>query len=268
MTFAEHFENHPDFKHQQGLFFQHTFAPPEFVDHYLSLRQEEGRLLPDKIVGQLPSVSGDHPLRDEWSVRSRSAERMVRFLQKRKVHRVMEIGCGNGWLTNYLCQTLAADCCGVDVNGKELEQAVRIFSREGNPTFACGDILSSAFESCKADVIVLASVIQYFPDLNMLLDVLIDRLNPGGEIHIIDSPVYADHEVDRAKKSSQEYFGLNGHAGMQEYYHHHTWRSFQRRGYAVLYDPSSAIGKIRRMFAGASPFPWVMVPGRDWEGGQ
>ena len=266
MTFAEYFRNHPDFTFQQGLCVQHAFVPPKFVDHYLTLRQEEGRLLADKIVEQLPAVSGDHPLRDEWLARSKSAEGMVRFLQKRKVDSIMEIGCGNGWLTNYLCRTMGADCCGVDVNGKELEQAVRIFSREGNPTFVCGDILSSAFESCKADVIVLASVVQYFPDLYALLDVLIDRLNPGGEIHVIDSPIYPDHEVDQARKRSQEYFGINGHAEMQEYYHHHTWRSFQRRGYAVLHDPSSVVGRIKRMFARASPFPWVMVPGRDWGG--
>lgn len=265
MTFTEHFRNHPDFRLHQGLFFQNTFTPPEFVDHYLSLRQEEGRLLPDKVVGQLPFVSGENPIRAEWSVRRRSAERMVRYLQKKRVQSILEIGCGNGWLINYLCKALEADCCGVDVNEKELEQAVRVFSRDGGPAFVCGDVLSFAFESCKADVIILASAIQYFPDLHTLIDVLIDRLNPGGEIHVVDSPIYPDGEVDRARKRSQEYFELNGHAGMEPYYHHHTWRSFQRRGYAVLHDPSSVIGKIRRTLAGASPFPWVMVPGKDWE---
>ena len=264
MTFAEYFKNHPDFTLQHGLFLQHSFAPPGFVDHYLALRQEEGRLLPDPVVAQLPSVPEDHSQRAEWSVRRRSAERLVRFLEQKRVHRVMEVGCGNGWLTNYLCQALAADCCGVDVNGKELEQAARTFTRGGNPTFVYGNIFSSAFDDCKADVIVLASVIQYFPDVHELLGLLIDRLNPGGEIHIIDSPVYPEHKVDLAKKRSQEYFGLNGHAEMEEYYHHHTWRSFQRRSYAVLHDPSSVIGRIRRMFANASPFPWVMVPGKDW----
>lgn len=266
MTFAEYFKNHPGFKSQQGLFLQHTFAPPEFVGHYLALREEEGRLLPDSIVAELPSVPGDHPRRAEWLVRRRSAERLVRFLEKKRVHRVMEIGCGNGWLASYLCNALAADCCGVDVNERELEQAAKIFSHDGNPSFVCGDIHSPVFDDCKADVIVLASVIQYFPNVHELVSLLIDRLNPRGEIHIIDSPIYSEHEVDGAKKRSQEYFGLNGHAEMREYYHHHTWRSFQQRSYAVLHDPSSVVGKIKRMFAKASPFPWVMVPGKDWEG--
>lgn len=265
MTFAEYFSNHPDFRLQQGIFFQDTFVPPEFVKHYLTLREQEGRLLADNIVEQLPVTSGDNPMHAEWLLRKKSAEKLVRYLQGKRVHKVMEIGCGNGWLTNYLCKSLAIDCLGVDVNSIELEQAGRIFSRDGNPSFACGDVLSSAFDSCKADVIVLASVIQYFSDLPALIDLLINRLNPGGEIHIIDSPVYPEEEVDSARKRSHEYFGLNGHAAMHEYYHHHTWRSFQRRGYAVLSDPSSAIGKIRRLFSRTSPFPWVMVPGKDWE---
>lgn len=265
MTFSETFRNHPAFEERQGLFFQRDFSPPPVVDHYLALRTHEGRRMPDDIVAQLPAMPTGHPHAEEWSVRRRSAEALMRALAKKKVRSIMEIGCGNGWLTNYLCQGLAADCCGVDINESELEQAVRIYSRDSNPSFICGDIFSAAFDDSKADVIVLASVIQYFPDLGALLDKLINRLNPGGEIHVIDSPVYPEQDVDLAKQRSQEYFGLAGHASMEAYYHHHTWRSFQRRGYAVLHDPASFVGKIKRMFAHASPFPWVMVPGRDWE---
>lgn len=266
MTFSEYFTQHSGFGYEQGLFVQHGFVPPPLVDHYLALREVEGRLLPDPVVEQLPFVTNDHPQRAEWSVRKQSAERLAHTLAKKHVRSILEIGCGNGWLTKYLRDTLGADCCGVDVNRKELEQAVRVFSREGAPAFACGDILSSGFDDCKADVIILASVIQYFADLPALLDRVIDQLNPGGEIHVIDSPVYPEHEVDLAKRRSQDYFGLSGHAAMHEYYHHHTWRSFERHGYAVLHDPSSAVGKIKRMFSQASPFPWVMVPGKDWEG--
>ncbi|HEY4655698.1 MAG TPA: class I SAM-dependent methyltransferase [Cyclobacteriaceae bacterium] len=264
MTSSEYFRSHKEFEFQGGLYVQRDLPPSGFADQYLLLREQEGRLLPDALVSNLPSIPGDHPLYREWSVRKRSAERLVRYLKKKDVHAIMEIGCGNGWLTNYLCHALHADCCGIDITKNELEQAVRLFSRNGNPSFVYGDILSPAFDDCKADVMVLASVIQYFPDPPALLSKLIGRLNPGGEIHIMDSPVYREQEAASAKERSRKYFEHTGHTGMREHYHHHTWQSFQGHAYEIIHDPSSVAGWAKRLLVNASPFPWIRLgEGKD-----
>ncbi|HEX7014442.1 MAG TPA: class I SAM-dependent methyltransferase [Cyclobacteriaceae bacterium] len=256
--FRDYFSRHPSFRHREGLFHQSGIAYEAFEREYTALRTSEGRLLPDAIVKDLPHVPRQHPLRKEWLVRKRSAEALARYMKKTSPARVLEIGCGNGWLINFLAGQVEADYCGVDVNEIELKQAVRLFSTQDRITFVYGDITSSAFDECKTDVIVCASVIQYFPDLPSLLDRLKGMLCANGEIHIIDSPLYREGDAAAAKARSVDHFWKTGQPDMASYYHHHTWKSLKNDHYDVLHHPNSLSGRIKK-WLGYSPFPWVVV---------
>jgi SAM-dependent methyltransferase len=256
--FRAYFSQHKSFRNWEGLYYQLDAPLQDFEREYTALRTSEGRMLPDAIVTTLPRIPQHHPLYREWAVRRRSAKSLMRYLKKFDPDRILEIGCGNGWLTNFLASHLQADCCGVDVNEIELKQGVRLFSTTDRITFVYGDITSGVFDDCKTDVIICASVIQYFPNVTSLIDKLRGMLRPGGEIHIIDTPLYRDSDAAAAKARSVEHFTKLGHPAMASYYHHHAWESLSGYRYTVLHDPNSLPGRIKR-WMGHSPFPWIVV---------
>ena len=90
------------------------------VDLYLRVREKEGRLYSNDVVAQLPFVSDGHPLANEWRARSTSASRLTRCLSRQaKPLAILELGCGNGWLSNLLSKS-GHRVIGVDQNLYEL----------------------------------------------------------------------------------------------------------------------------------------------------
>ncbi|HEY8511506.1 MAG TPA: class I SAM-dependent methyltransferase [Cyclobacteriaceae bacterium] len=256
--FQTFFSSQASFRQWEGLFYQSGTGRRDFEREYTALRTVEGRMLPDVIVKTLPRLPRQHALHREWKVRERSAKSLSQYLKKKKPKTVLEVGCGNGWLTNFLASQLQADCCGIDVNEIELKQAVRLFSTNERVTFVYGDIESEAFNDCTVDVIVCASVIQYFRDVRLLIDRLKRMLNSGGELHIMDSPIYNECDMAAAKVRSEDHFRNSGYPGMVSYYHHHTWEALKGYRYSVLHNPNSLQGRIKK-WMGFSPFPWIVI---------
>jgi SAM-dependent methyltransferase len=209
----------------------------EFEEEYLSIRKKEGRLYDDDVVKRLPFI--DDP---EWKIRAGSAKKLLRQLKKENCASFVEIGCGNGWLTNYLQRELDATAVGIDVNKTELEQAERLSG--GKAKFYYGDIFSDEFEFLRSGTIIFAASIQYFPDIKKLLDLF------SGTIHIIDSPFYED--ATNARLRSEKYFESKSSPRMKEFYFHHEFKNLHCAEF--LYRPS----KIKRLLGG-SPFLYIRI---------
>src|SRR5687767_2559429 len=104
--------------------------PDGFEEQYIRLRQKEGRLYTDEVVRQLPFVSRKDPFYREWRMRAQSAYRLHQYLQKKKRPlKILEVGCGNGWLSHLLSGIPGAVVTGLDINRKELMQATRVFQK-------------------------------------------------------------------------------------------------------------------------------------------
>jgi SAM-dependent methyltransferase len=263
-SLQSYFVRHPGFQLRAGIFRQQeSTLSTDFESTYLNLRRQEGRLYDDDQLTKLPHLT-NHPLQKEWSIRRTSANNLVIGLQGRKINKLVEIGCGNGWLLRHLTTALKTEGAGIDINLQELEQAVRVFGSLEYLVFAHADILSGVLNEPIADVIVLASVIQYFPDLNLLLSQLMKLLAPSGEIHILDSPLYTIDKVELAKMRSDHYFMESGSPSMKDSYFHHTWKSIQDYHYQVLYDPDTLSNKFRRWTSSYSPFPWIKITHSDF----
>lgn len=230
------------------------------VDLYLRVREKEGRLYSDSLVVHLPFVPNGHPLANEWRARSASASRLTRYLSRQpKPLSILELGCGNGWLSNLLSKS-GHDVVGVDQNLHELKQAARVFSPNSKLSFLSADIFSASFAPENFDVILLASVIQYFRDLPDLLIVLMHYLKPQGEIHIIDSPLYTDAEIKNAVHRSRQYYSSLGFPEMAGQYFHHCASDLKAFDSRWLYRPRSHIVQWRRILKSFdSPFPWLVV---------
>ncbi|HTE30254.1 MAG TPA: class I SAM-dependent methyltransferase [Chryseolinea sp.] len=233
----------------------------EFQEPYIRIREKEGRLYEDEVVRNLPLFPPQREKNNEWRTRAFSTAMITRYLgSRRNLHAVMELGCGSGWLSDNLAKTLSAEVCGIDINILELKQGARLFSRP-NLLFVNGDVMSLDLPAC-FDVIILAGSIQYFPNVGKLMDRLFAFLHEGGEIHVLDSPIYKSRtDGDRAKERSRKYFESFGVPEMHVHYFHHSFDDFNNYQLRVASDPSSILSKIKRKVSGmAGPiFPLVIV---------
>ena len=116
-------------------------------------------------------------------------QRLIHYVNQKKFKTILEIGCGNGWLSNHLAKT-KAEVYALDMNEVELIQGARVYKGIENLNFLYADILNNPFQEKVFDLIVLASSIQYFPDVGRLIQSLQPLLTKHGEIHIFDSPIY------------------------------------------------------------------------------
>jgi ubiquinone/menaquinone biosynthesis C-methylase UbiE len=229
-------------------------------DLYLRLRKKEGRLYSDEVVARLPDFPRGHPLTDEWHARSASASRLTRSLTRQPKHlHILDLGCGNGWLSSLISKS-GHFVTGTDVNRLELRQASRVFSSNPRLSFVEAEADFLPFKAKTFDLILLASVIQYFSDLPALLRLLSGHLEPRGEIHILDSSLYADEELSDAAQRSRDYFSSLGFPEMAEHYFHHRFSSFGEFDYKFLYQPKAFWLRARRFLGQIdSPFPWIVV---------
>lgn len=172
-----------------GVLVQDGLPDDPFEQQYLQIRRKEGRLYTDAQVRSLPRPGGALGNTLEWQVRALSSSLLVQHLQAHTGHgAILELGCGNGWLSHLLAQSLQREVCGVDVNRTELTQAARVFGHDARLTFVAADIHTLVLPRDVFDVIVLPACVQYFSDPAALVSRLLGCLREGGELHILDSP--------------------------------------------------------------------------------
>ncbi len=217
---------------------------------YLHVREKENRLLEDNEVIKLPKLNFN-----EWPIRLKSSNRFSSYLKtKASSLNILDLGCGNGWFTNQIAIISEKNyVIGLDINTYELEQATRVFKNQ-NLEFAYGDIfqLQNEFKNT-FDIITLNGVIQYFSDFNLLIETLKLYLKKNGEIHIIDSPFYAENEIEAAKKRTELYYYNLGFPEMSNFYFHHSNKYL--KDFSILYKPKNVY--LRKFFVKDSPFCWL-----------
>ena len=205
----------------------------------------------------LPSIDPDHKYAKEWQIRKESSDRLIKHLSSS--HRnlnILEVGCGNGWLTRSLSDIPESNVVGMDVNTEELCQAKRVFGDIRNLRFVESGPGDSSVPDASYDVIVFAASIQYFKDLSSTLQWALDHLNKSGSIHILDSHFYQDQEIDAAAERTTNYFSSMGFPSMASYYFHHSFTSIKKFNYKIQFDPKKF---INRLMGRNSIFPWIMI---------
>lgn len=235
----------------------------DFESLYLQLRQKERRVYSDEEVAALPGIAASHPHAREWELRKLSAEKLVAYIQKQKLGsqdrssvKILEIGCGNGWLSHQLSGIAQSHVIGIDINFNELQQAARVFQNRANLHFLYSSPASEIFEKGQFDIIVFAASIQYFQSLKDTLGNTIQLLNANGEIHIIDSFFYPASGLQAARQRSLLYFEAAGFPEMADWYFHHSWEDLDAFNHSLLYDPAAFFNKL---LMNKIPFPWIRI---------
>jgi len=236
-----------------------THSAIDFSQQYILLRNKEGRIYSDKEIADLPEIDKGHQHYHEWRIRKDTSDRLIKYLiNKKKALEILEVGCGNGWLSAKLASIPFSQVTGVDINTEELNQAKRVFCQIENLEFFNCSLLDEMFGGRRFDIIVFAASVQYFSSLEKVLNESIKRLKHGGEIHIIDSPLYKQVETSAARMRSDEYYKTIGFPEMSDQYFHHSLEYLKLFNHDILYDPNSFINKLRK---NRNPFHWVIVHG-------
>jgi len=226
---------------------------------YLEVRRREGRVPTDEALLQLPHVKTPAALAKEWRWRKRSLERLDTYLKKQygqQPIRLLDLGCGNGWMSNILASQPEREVWATDLNEMELLQGSRVFPKE-NLRFVYADVLQGMLPGRYFDVIVLAASVQYFPDLKQLMAVMRTLLKPKGSIHILDSYFYGDEEARlAAEQRTMAYYQQMGMPEMASFYHHHLWKEAQNLG-AVNQNRRLGV-YLRQRLGYLAPFPWLI----------
>ncbi|GGB18849.1 class I SAM-dependent methyltransferase [Puia dinghuensis] len=228
-----------------------------FEEKYIFIRSLENRIYTDEELIRLPDISPEHCHYKEWQIRKCSARRLIQYLTSKQRHlEILEIGCGNGWLSHQLAGIPDTKVTGLDINFTELHQAARVFNGDPNLRFVQGDIRSGILQDQLFDCILFAASIQYFPSLKKIVYFCLSQLKPDGEIHIMDTFFYRRREIEGAKRRTAAYYSSLGDLEMADFYFHHCiddWLSFH---YRILFRPYTLMNRIR---GGKDPFPWIMI---------
>src|SRR5450755_3134227 len=88
-----------------------------FEKKYITTRGLENRLYSDDELLRLPDIESEHTHYKEWQLRKKSSQRLMRYLAARKkALDILEIGCGNGWLSHQLAEIPGSRVTGLDIN--------------------------------------------------------------------------------------------------------------------------------------------------------
>ena len=234
----------------------HT-APSAFADLYLRVREKEKRILSDEEVFLLPDTLRENPHAGEWELRKDAMSRLIKYFKnKKQALTLLEVGCGNGWLAHRLSLLHPISVTGLDVNETELKQAARVFAAITNLDFYHGSIDDLIVSKNRFDVILFAASIQYFPSLAEILHKAMQLLQPGGEIHILDSPFYDMDELQPARQRTRQYYDELGFPGMATFYFHHCKADLKNFRHYILHKPGSMFNLFRE---NKNPFPWYCI---------
>lgn len=229
----------------------------DFPDQYISLRKREGRIYSDNEVAQLPEINKEHRYYSEWLIRKRSCDQLIKYLMgKERPLKILEVGCGNGWLSARLSAIPSVRVIGIDINIEELNQAKRVFNRINNLQFYDCTLENEMISLQKFDVIVFAASMQYFSSLKAVLNISLKSLKPNGEIHILNTHFYRSNEIYSARQRSAEYFQSIGFPEMTDHYFHQSLNEVKQFDHKILYDPHSILNKLK---INRNPFYWICV---------
>jgi len=227
-----------------------------FEEQYISIRKKEKRIYTNEEVALLPDIYHHHIHYNEWQIRKRSSSMLINYLSKKnKPLKILEIGCGNGWMSAKMAEIHNSKVTGLDINLTELKQAFEVFEKKPNLSFIYADI-HDKITFFSFDIVVFAASVQYFPSLKEIVTTAFSLLNAGGEIHILDTHFYEDDDVERAIARTKNYYASLGNAEMSDHYFHHTINELKEFEYTILFAGNSIINKL---LGKHQPFPWIQI---------
>jgi ubiquinone/menaquinone biosynthesis C-methylase UbiE len=249
--------NNPDLEKRNSVYIPRDAVPdPAFAKLYLALREKEKRVYSNEELAKLPDMPDGHPHYNEWLIRKASCEKLKALLKaKQGPLQILEVGCGNGWLSNQLATLPHTQVTGLDVNLPELEQGAAVFTAP-NLRFVYGELRDFVLGAQRFDVIVFAASVAYFPSLPEIIRVALQHLLPAGEVHIIDTFFYKKNEISAARQRTLNYYSSMGFPEMAGRYFHFSLEDLDGFNYTLLQKNNPFLQKLLRR---PRRFHWICI---------
>lgn len=242
--------------HSQKKVHIKSSGKPEFEKAYLKAHSRANRIVSDAELRELPNTFFYTMHRQQWAIRANLSEKLISYLSKGKTEpKIMDLGCGNGWLSAKMAEIKDSQVVGVDINMTELEQAAKVFPHK-NLEFYFGDIFEDIFPKKEFDYIILFETICYFHKLDKLINRCREYLKDEGEIHILESPFFQEKEIEEAQKDMAVYYEELRAEEMIEYHHFHERQVLHNYDFSILYKPSWLKSVFNKDL---SLHPWIRI---------
>lgn len=223
---------------------------------YFRSMKRKGNIYSDEEVATLPFIHTSHPCYNEWTTRRHSQKALLSYIKNKKTFsHILEVGCGNGWLSSRIAKEIDAEVTALDIDLCELEQAKRVFKKIPNLDFIHCNLGDERLKNEKFDLIFFANSLQYFPSIREIISIAVEHLTLQGEVHIMDSPFYLQHEITLAK----EYDKARKLSQIVDHHYYHTLIELENFQYKILHHPNSWKNKLSIK---KNPFYWIAIKNR------
>ena len=121
---------------------------------------------------------------------------------------VLELGCGNGMLAEYISDGTRACVTGIDSSAAGIAQATaRTSGKRSRLTFITGDMLEVAFPTATFAAVIAIDTLYYAADLPQFLNRLAATLKPGGQMGLFYSAWLGEGEPKELLRADQTALG-------------------------------------------------------------
>ncbi len=164
----------------------------------------------------------------EWRVKARSMESLFALLGNPVPSRVVDLGCGTGWLAHHMARR-GCDVYAVDIVRSEAIglNAAGTFLRNGPPFERIwAELDHPPFQMSCIDAAICNASLHYVSDLFDTLQEVARVLRPGGLFVVMNSPVHEDSaSASRAERKFRMRLRRNGATEDVASSYHHFVRS-------------------------------------------
>ena len=187
-------------------------ARQTFLDQYAAIRRAEGRGSKDPAYYRaLPYADLTGRNRDQWRIRARSFDHFLRAILQpleRTLGRpldLLDLGAGNGWMSNRLAER-GHSAIAVDIFLDD-DDGLRAAHKYTKLTPVNAEFDRLPFRDSTFDAAIFNSSLHYSSDYLRTLSEARRCLRPGGQLVIIDSPLYdrAEHG-EKMRRERQAHF--------------------------------------------------------------
>jgi ubiquinone/menaquinone biosynthesis C-methylase UbiE len=179
--------------------------------------------------------------------------------QKRDQQHILEVGCGNGWLAAQLASHTGNIVTGIDICSTAIEQAQRVFDTIPHLDFIPFDFNNEIFEEQKFDLVIIAASAGYFHSFKKMIAAAMEHLTLQGEIHILDSALYRQHEIAAVKEQAGKQLQAIDMNAIAPFYFYHSIDELKKYNHTVLYDPNSWMNRLMHQ---SNPFYHIIIKNR------
>ncbi len=163
-----------------------------FLEQYHALRRDDGwgSSCAD-YYRALPHVPRNDLQRHIWRIREKNFRRLLEFIGNDKSLRILDIGAGNGWLSNQLTQR-GHMVAALDISDDERDGLGARENYLTQPECYQGEFDNMPFCAAQFDLAIFNASLHYSSALTTTLDEAKRVIDRRGKIAVMDSPFYSD----------------------------------------------------------------------------